>query len=176
MDGTEAMKKAYLAILRSDFEQAIGWFEEAIALEPGNAAYHYRLSITCARSNRLQAALTHAEKAIALAPDDPSYRFHLDNLRAKERVAEVKALLDQGGSQLYLAHALLKEAVLLDPLSIEARFLLGVVSGELGEYQEAIASLKETARLSPHYEGVHKLLEDYERKLRQTLSGKSGSS
>ncbi|WP_230876148.1 tetratricopeptide repeat protein [Paenibacillus validus] len=64
MDGELAIKKAYESILNHDFEQAIGWFERAIALNPNNASYHYKLSITYARSNKLSKAIRHAEQEI----------------------------------------------------------------------------------------------------------------
>lgn len=165
MDGGEAIKKAYEAILRSDFEQAIAWFEEAIASEPDNAAYHYRLSITCARSNRLQVALDHAKEAVRLAPDDLSFRFHYEHLQGKLRVSQAEAALQQGGEQLYLAVVLLKEAVRLDPLSVEARLLLGFACGELEDYGEAISVLKEAERLNPLHEGVQKLLGEYNKRM-----------
>jgi tetratricopeptide (TPR) repeat protein len=169
MNGGEAIKKAYEAILRSDFEQAILWFEEAIAFEPGNAAYHYRLSITCARSNRLTVALNHAKEAVRLAPEEVSYRFHYEHLQAKERVVQAEAALQLGEAQLYLAVALLKDAVRLDPLSVEARLLLGYANGELEEFGEAISVLKEASKLDPQHEGVQRLLEEYGRRVRQML-------
>ncbi|MDF2924411.1 MAG: repeat-containing protein [Paenibacillaceae bacterium] len=171
MDGSEAIKKAYEAILCSDFEQAIEWFEAAIALEPENAAYHYKLSITCARSNRLAMALQCASKAVMLAPEEQSYRFHYGHLQAKEMMAQAEGLLDQGYNQFYLAAALLREAVKLDPLSVEGRLLLGFVCGELEEYGEAIIHLKEASRLNPQHEGVKKLLNEYGRKIRQMIGG-----
>ena len=53
MNGENQIQKAYESILGHDFEKAIEWFEKAIAEEPNNAAYHYKLSITFARSNKL---------------------------------------------------------------------------------------------------------------------------
>lgn len=170
MEGGEAIKKAYEAILRSDFEQAIAWFQEAIASEPDNAAYRYRLSITCARSNRLAVALEHAREAVRLAPDDLSYKFHYEHLLAKERLVQAEVAVSQGGEQLYLAASLLKEAVRLDPLSVDAKLLLGFVLGELAEYAEAIAVLREAARLNPLHEGVDKLLKEYGRRMSQLLN------
>lgn len=169
MDGEEFIKRAYEAILKSDFEQAIACFEQAIALEPDNANFHYKLSITCARSNRLAVALEHAKAAMRLAPDDPSFRFHHQSLMAREKVAQAEALLRKGKEQFYLAAAFLKEAVRLDPLSLEAKLLLGYVCGELEDYHEAIAILKEADRLHPHHEEIEKVLKEYTRRMRRML-------
>lgn len=169
MEGEAFIKKAYHAILRSDFEQATEWFEKAIERDPENASYHYKLSITCARSSRLAKALEHAKEAVRLAPDEPSYRLHLQTLQAKERVAQAEAALAQGSGQLYLAVALLEEAVRLDPLSVDAYLLLGVANASLSEYPEAVQAMKEVLKLNPLHEGAAALIEDYKKKLSETF-------
>ncbi|WP_438445635.1 tetratricopeptide repeat protein [Gorillibacterium sp. sgz5001074] len=170
MNGEAYIKEAYQAILASDFESAIDWFEKAIAMEPDNASFHYRLSITCARSNRLVKALTHARTANRLAPDDPSYMIHLQRLEARERVLQAESAFSQESGQLYMAVALLKEAVRLDPLSVEAYMLLGVASAALGEYPEAVRAMQEAQKLNPLHTGAAALLEEYKKKLAVMLS------
>lgn len=172
MDGAEAIQKAYEAILKSDFEAAIEWFLKAIALEPDNPDYYYRLSITCARSGRMPAAMKYASEAARLAPGESVYKLHLDYLLAKEKTAQAEACLKQGGQQLYLGASLLAEAIRLDPLSVESRLLLGYAYGELEEYPQGIAALKEALRLNPQHVGVRKLLAELEQRLSRTLRGK----
>src|SRR5690606_22350910 len=57
MDGETCMRKAYEAIFQGNFEAAVAWFLQALEREPGNADYHYKSSITIARSGRLDLAL-----------------------------------------------------------------------------------------------------------------------
>lgn len=161
MDGEEVIRKAYESILQSDFEQAIYWFEQAIALEPDNAAYHYKLSITCARSNRLYRALEHAEAAVRLEPESDAYRYHLRHLNAQELVWKAEKCFHRSRDQLYLALAYLKQAVSLDPLNAEAYLLLALAQAGLEEYAEAVKALKELLRLNPLHESAKQLLDNY---------------
>lgn len=169
MDGEEGIRRAYEAILRSDFEDAVSWFEKAIALDPDNAAYHYKLSITCSRSNRLAKALEHAAHAVRLSPDEPSYLFHLNRLKAKERIAQAQAAVELNGHHLYLAVSLLKEAIVLDPLSFEAYLLMGAAYGGLEEYGPAIQALHEAVKLNPQHEGAEGLLKEYKKRIGEQL-------
>lgn len=169
MDGTGPIRKAYASILRNDFEQAIHWFEQAIALDPDNAAYHYKLSITCARSGRLAKAIHHASQAVAREPDNQTYLFHLGHLKAKELIARAEESLAQGEDP-HMAVALLKEAVKLDPLSSEAHLLLAGAWAELEEYAHAVQALKESLRLNPGQQTALDMLEQYKRKLHAQLS------
>lgn len=171
MNGEEGIKKAYQAILRNDFEKAIAWFGKAIELEPDNAAYHYKLSITCARSGRLAKALEHAETAVKLSPEDRSYELHLNRLKAQEKLIQAQTAMEKDMNQLYMAVALLKESIVLDPLSVEAYMLLGVAYAGLEEYPDAVRALKEALRLNPQHEGASSLLEDYKKRFGSMLSG-----
>lgn len=175
MNGEEGIRKAYQAILRGDFEQAVVWFEKAIAQEPDNAAYHYRLSITCGRSGRLAKALEHAANAVRLSPEDRSYELHYKRLQAQEKLIQAKAALEQNGNQLYLAVALLKEAIALDPLSAEAYMMLGMAYGELEEFPEAVRALNEALRLHPQHKGAAGLREEYRKRIGSLLSGTNNS-
>lgn len=161
MDGEEEIKKAYESILNSDFRQAIDWFEQAIALEPDNAAYHYKLSITCARSNRLYRAIEHAEIAVRLDPDNETYRYHLRHLTARELVARAEKCFARNRDQLYMAAAYLKKAATLDPLNAEAYLLLAMAYAGLQEYADAAQALRELLRLYPQHESAKRLLDDY---------------
>ncbi|NBI30498.1 tetratricopeptide repeat protein [Chengkuizengella marina] len=161
MNGEQKIKKAYQSILNSDFEQAIIWFEEAIEQEPNNAIYHYKLSITYARSNKLIKALEHAEKASLLDCNNEEYLFHYEHLKAKELTKHAEAYFDQEDDQLHLAVILLKEATVLDPLSVEAWLLMGIAYAQLEEYSQAIQTLKEVLNLDPNHEIAKELLKQY---------------
>jgi tetratricopeptide (TPR) repeat protein len=175
MDGGKELQKAYEAILKSDFEQAEDWFERAIAAEPDNAEYHYRFSITCARSNKLPRALQHAEIAAKLDSESDMYRLHLATLQARELMVQAERALDGSLEQPYLAVELLKQAIALDPLSVEALLLLGAAAEAIGDYALAVRSANDVLRLDPQHEAAAALLQQYEQKLSGYLGTNSQS-
>ncbi|MFC0214827.1 tetratricopeptide repeat protein [Paenibacillus chartarius] len=172
-DGHNLLQKAYEAILNSDYEQAEAWFEQAIAEEPDNADYHYRLSITFARSNKLNKAVLHAAKAVELDASREDYRLHLETLQSRELLYEAERTLDGTEAKAYLAVELLKRAVALDPLNTEAYLLLSVAADAAGEYALALQSVQEALRLDPAHEAARTLLPKAQRKLSQYLGTES---
>ena len=169
MNGKEFIKKAYEAILNHDFELAIEWFDQAIAMEPDNASYHYRVSITYARSNKLNKALEHAAQAIQLDPEEEHFRYHLQHLKAKEIILNAENYIDESGEQTWMAIALLKQAVALDSLSSEAYLLLGIAYASVKEYSLAIQAIRELLKLDPQHEVGIELLEQYRNQLKQFM-------
>ncbi|KIL41598.1 hypothetical protein SD70_06885 [Gordoniibacillus kamchatkensis] len=169
MDGKTQLQKAYKAILNNDFERAAEWFERAIDAEPNNADYHYRLSITYARSNKLPKAVEHAETAVRLAPDAKQYRFHLSTLQARELLVRAGRAIDGTETNPYLAIALLQQAIALDPLSVEAHLLLAVAADAVGDAAQAMQAVNDALRLAPESDMVLSLLPSYEQKLKRFL-------
>lgn len=169
MNTEQYVQKAYFSILSNDFEEAIRWFEQAIAAEPDNADYRYRCSITCARSNRLDQALEHARLAVMLEPGQEEYKLHLNSLEAKRLAGEVRKLLSGGASPedhiRVKVISMLHEAVKLDPLSADAYVLLALVHSELNQFDEALFALREAIDIFPQEEQLIELqLELLERK------------
>ncbi|NOU62989.1 hypothetical protein GC096_02870 [Paenibacillus sp. LMG 31461] len=152
MNGENQIQKAYESILGHDFEKAIEWFEKAIAEEPNNAAYHHKLSITFARSNKLIKAVEHASKAIDLDPANEAFRFHLQVLNARELVEQARRQLTNPSAHPERAIFLLKEAIVLDPLAIEAYLILGEAFAMRKDYTRAYQTVMEAVRLEPHNE------------------------
>ncbi|MEK8127369.1 tetratricopeptide repeat protein [Paenibacillus filicis] len=175
MDGEYAIKKAYESILKHDFEQAIRWFELAIALKPECASYHYKLSITYARSNKLQKAIHHAGRASALDPQDEHYVLHLQHLQAKGLLVEAEKLFEESDERLWLAVSLVQQAVELDPLSLEAFLLLAIAYARLDEMHLAIRALKELLKLDPAHAIGIRLLSEYELTWKQKMQRTSTS-
>ncbi|MCZ8520507.1 MULTISPECIES: tetratricopeptide repeat protein [Paenibacillus] len=173
MDGETAIRKAYESILKHDFEQAVAWFEKAIALDPAHPAYHYKLSITYARSNKLEKAIEHAQQAVALDGHDEHYAFHLQHLQAKRLLFTAEKLFDEPEERLWMAVELLKQAVELDPLSVEGFLLLGMAYHRLGEYAHSLRSLKELLKLDPQHAIGRRLYADYEQKWKQYMKNAS---
>ncbi|WP_284640177.1 tetratricopeptide repeat protein [Paenibacillus silviterrae] len=169
MNGEEAIRKAYASILMHDFEQAIAWFEQAIQLDPSNAVYHYKLSITYARSNKLERAIHHAGRAMELEPRDEHYQFHYQQLQARERVRQAEKLLEESENGHWMAVALLQEAIKLDPLALEAFLLLGIAKAQQQEFSDAIQAIKEVLKLDPQHSLGSRLLAEYQSKWKQYI-------
>jgi len=163
MEGEQEIQKAYESILSHDFEKAIEWFEKAIAVEPDNAAYHHKLSITYARSNRLQAAFEHAEAAVRLVPDYEPYRFHLQTLRARELVEQAEKDIGSDNTQAIWR---LRQAIGLDPLAIEAYLILGEAYARRHDFAAALQAVQEALRLEPGHEAAVRLVREYEQKIK----------
>ncbi|WP_235941366.1 hypothetical protein [Paenibacillus puerhi] len=176
MDGEFAIKKAYESILQHDFEQAVRWFELAIAIKPDCASYHYKLSITYARSNKLQKAIRHAAQASALDPQDEHYSFHLQHLQAKALLVQAERLFeDEDSERLWLAVSLVKRAAEMDPLSLEAFLLMAIAYARLDEYHLAIRAVKELLKLDPAHSIGIRLLSEYELKWKNYMQRTSTS-
>lgn len=152
MELSNEIQKAYQSILDHDFEKAIEWFEKAVMLQPQNADVRYRLSITFARSNKLQRALEEAQESVRLEPENEVYQYHLQTLNAKQLVYEAEPYFGGSVEELYKAVALLNAAVKMDPLSIEAYLLLAEAYAGLDDYLLAIKQAQEVLRLDPNHE------------------------
>ena len=160
MNGEECLEQAYHYILTGDFEAAEEWFRRAVEAEPDEPSYWYRASITLARSGKLEQALSYAMRSVELAPDESAYVLHLRTLEARKLSAGAKELLEQAPPDSDAAVLLLKEAVRLDPLSGEAKLLLGVAYRYSGQYRIAIETFKELIHLQPNNEEAKRILRE----------------
>ncbi|WP_373229686.1 tetratricopeptide repeat protein [Cohnella sp.] len=169
MDGETCLRQAYDAIFHGDFESAIFWFQQAIAMEPENAAYHYKGSVTCARSGKLALAMTYALKAVELNPNEISYQLNLRTLMARQKIIEARALLSLPVPDLEKSLQLLKEAAQFDPLSAEARLLLGILYRMQQDYRSALESIRDALLLEPQHEEAKRLLHEVRGERRRLL-------
>lgn len=167
MDGEHCVKRAYENILNSDFEGAIYWFEQAIAIEPDNASYYNKCAISCVRSGKWHKARQHAERALQLDPDHVEYQFHLQMIDARIMLSDADVYLAQDPPDLDAALPLLKRSTMLDPLSFKAFYTLGVVYASLGLYDDAAESAREAIRLDPAHAAARTLFADVNRKRRK---------
>ncbi|ANA82063.1 tetratricopeptide repeat protein [Paenibacillus glucanolyticus] len=167
------IQKAYRCILQNDFDEALRWFEQAIAANPGDAEVHYRCSITYGRSNKLDMAIIHAEEAVRLQPDKPEYGVHLQHIKAAELVQRARKMVenrkDVTKTELYQAISHLKSAVAMDPLYAQAYVWLALVYSELDEHALAISTLKEVIALYPQESGLQYIMEELKQRLRSYL-------
>jgi tetratricopeptide (TPR) repeat protein len=162
--GNGKIKKAYFSIFQGDYEQAIEAFKEAIQIDPNNSSYHYKLSITYARSNKLDLAIDAAEKAHSLDPEELKYKIHLDTLHSRDNCRKAEELLLDPAQTVH-AITLLKLAVRLDPINENGYLLLGLAYAKLEQYSQAIKYLQMLLKLDPeHVLGKQLLLEYKNRK------------
>ncbi len=169
MDGETCLRQAYEAIFHGDFESAIYWFGQAIAIEPHNAAYHYKGSITCARSGKLALAMTYALRAVELNPEDPDYQLNLRTITARQRILDARNLLSLPVPEVEKSLGLLKEAAQFDPLSAEARLLLGILYRIRRDYRLALDNLRDALQLEPGNEETKRLLHEVRSERRRII-------
>ncbi|CAM3972105.1 tetratricopeptide repeat protein [Paenibacillus alkaliterrae] len=166
MDGESCIKKAYEFIFNSDFEQAIYWFEQAIAAEPENASYYHKCAVSCARSGKWTKAKQYAESALRLDPEQKEYQYHMQTVEASLLLSEADLLLASVPPRLSEAAELLKRVVVLDPLSFDAFYTLGVIYASLNQLEEAVVNAREAVRLDPSHSAARRLFADVNRKRR----------
>ncbi|WP_274364621.1 tetratricopeptide repeat protein [Paenibacillus thermotolerans] len=165
MGGERELQKAYEHILMQHFEGAVEWFLKAIEQDPDNPDYHYKLSITYARSNKISEALKHARTAKRLSPGQSEYDVHLRMLEAKELVLQAERHLNRGKDGCLLAAALLRQALTLNPVDENAYMLMAGAFAGVEDYREAIQTLQELLRLDPEHKAAKELLDQYKIKL-----------
>jgi Flp pilus assembly protein TadD len=154
------MRKAYEAIYQGDFESAIGWFQRAVERDPDNAAYHYKGSITIARSGRLPLALAFARRAVELDPHEQAYAYHLRVLEAMQLTSAAEKLLIADPPRPADALDMLRDAAERDPLSAETRLLQAIAYRQIGDDDRAAASVREALALKPDWSDASRLLQD----------------
>ncbi|MGG6309552.1 tetratricopeptide repeat protein [Paenibacillus macerans] len=170
------LQKAYRSIYENDFEQALAWFEQALAIQPDHADVHYRYSITCARSGRLDKALQHARLAAALDPAQEEYKLHDARLQAMELTRMARKQLEKTDGKrkpaAEPASRMLKRAVELDPLSVDAQVWLAIAYGELEWYESALQAVREASAL-PLDDAVAKQLKEMEQRFKSKIDHSS---
>lgn len=156
--------------------EALGVFEEALRLEPGDGEIHGNLGIVLAALGRRDAARTHIEQAIRLGPASAQAHSNLGNVLAAEgRLEEALAqyreavrlapafadahnnlanvLAQQGRIDEALAEY--RAAVAADPGFISARFNYALVLASAGRLDESLAELRATIALDPRHTEAH---------------------
>lgn len=160
MGGEKELQEAYKSILGQHFEEAVAWFQKAIEQEPANSDYHYKLSITYARSGKIEEALAAARKALALKPGYSDYEIQVNTLTSKQLIAQAEQLLQDGrGSPLAVTY--LREALRLNPLEERTYVLLAEAYARMREYKDAIGTLRELLALDPEHKLAISNLEQY---------------
>ncbi len=149
-------------------QDAIGAYQQALQIDPGNALVWAELariqtyssstlSTDQERLDRLQAALTSAEKAVELAPDDSTvaaiYAFVLDWNASSN-------LVSAADSEAYLAKAetAATRAYLLDPQNALALAFYAEVLLDQQKWDQAQQYAKQAVELAPNSMDAHRVL------------------
>ena len=75
---------------------ALGFFEEAIRIEPGFPDIYFNLSLVYARSGEYRKAADYARRTIELDPaDNDAYLLYADQMRSAGAVEEARAFLEE---------------------------------------------------------------------------------
>lgn len=176
MKAEDYLQRAYRSIYENDFAQALYWFEQALDVQPDHADIHYRYSITCARSGQLDKALQHARLAVALEPVQDEYKLHYDRLQSMELTQMAKRLVETAGGKRKTAaepaSRMLKRAVELDPLSLDAQVWLAITYGEMEHYELALQAVRDASAL-PLDAGAASQLKEMEQRLKQQIKQSS---
>lgn len=169
MDGDTCLRQAYEAIFQGDFESAMLWFQQAIEIEPENPAYYYKASITCARSGKHSLAMTYAQRAVELEPEDKTFQLHLRMITSKQRIMDARNALTSKSPDIEQSMKWLREAAQLDPLSSQARLLLGIAYRMKRDYRRSLECLRDALQLDPQHDETKRLLHEVRAEWRRIL-------
>jgi tetratricopeptide (TPR) repeat protein len=121
---------------------------ESILTHPGED--RFQRGVAALQEGDLDEAEEHFGEALLLEPMNPDYRFELGNLYAM-RYQESYGMGDDLDAQNRLEAAAreLEQAVMIKPDFLAAKFNLGVVYKNLGEYEKARQKFKEVLNQDP---------------------------
>jgi len=118
-------------------ERAMELNQEAVELDPGNAAAHYNLGVLYANQADYEEAIGHFRATLEANAEDVA-----------ARVALARALRATGDDLAALAE--LEHAVATDPATEAARFEEAAVLVQLGRYAEAVERLEAALEVMPN--------------------------
>ena len=123
---------------KSQIDEAITQFQEAIRLKPDYAKAYYNLGTALAKKGQVDEAITQFQEAIRLAPDYADAHINLGIALGRK-------------GQIDVAISQFQEAIRLKPDYAEAHINLGNALGRKGQIDEAISQFQEAIRLKPDY-------------------------
>ena len=114
---------------KDNFEEAIAFYKEAIALDSTNASYYNELGISQKKNNQMEAAIKSYKKAINLNPSESNYDYNLGILYYNIR--EYSLAIDS-----------YKSAISKNPKKASSYYNLGVLYHDEMKYDMAIEYYK----------------------------------
>jgi Flp pilus assembly protein TadD len=132
------LKEGLRLYQQGDVQGAELALQNAIHLDPGNAALHSNLGVILADQNRFEESIREYTEAVRLNPQNPVFHNNLGN--GLSRTGDL-----QGASKEY------REAIRLNPNYALAYFNLGTALGNLRELENSNAAYKKTILLEPNF-------------------------
>jgi Flp pilus assembly protein TadD len=123
-------------------DDAVGYFEQALRINPDDADTHSSLGLALLQLGRTQEAIPHLERALRINPDDADAHNSL-----------ALALLQLGRSQEAIPH--LEHALRIDPDYTDAHVNLGNALFQEGRVSEAFSHYQQALRLNPNSPLAH---------------------
>src|SRR6185295_4542643 len=110
--------------------------QQAIAIDPQDAAAHESLGLLAARQGQLPGALTHLQKASELAPDNGHYAYvYAVALNSSGKTAEALAALKQAHQQ--------------NPSDFDVLYALATISRDAGDREAALGFARQLMEIAP---------------------------
>lgn len=127
-----------IALQNRQYAEALDWLDDALAIEPNNAA------VLCNRGAGLHHLHRYPE---ALASYRRAIQHHPKSFEAHRNLGECLRL----GGYYEDAVQSYRRAAALNPKHVETLFILGEILRELKQYEEALKSLAQAFALEPNY-------------------------
>jgi tetratricopeptide (TPR) repeat protein/glycosyltransferase involved in cell wall biosynthesis len=138
----------------TQFERAIAYYQQFLALQPDIATAHYNLGTAFSKLAQTEAAITHFQHTIALDPNFYPGHYNLGNAyQAQQREAE--------------AIACYRQVLALQPQHRQALNNLGICLKQQGQLEAAVAAFEQALALQPDHALTHNNLGDTLRQLKQ---------
>jgi Flp pilus assembly protein TadD len=169
-----------LSQLRGRMNEAIGWYEQALRVEPQNGSARNSLAVALLAENRVDDAVAQLREALRVDPANGNARYNLAraltargdlDAAAAEYQAFLKQTPDDGAAQKELASVLLAEhryddalvsfaaAARLKPDDADVQTNLGGLLAMHGRMPEAIAAFERALRIDPGNQAARANLE-----------------
>lgn len=121
---------------RGEDEQALGLYQKALRIDPGDLVARVHLAVVYRKLRRLEEAIEELKRASRLAPE-------------RSWPAQVLADIyrEMGDEERALAHC--REAIQAEPNDIPARVLLGRIYEQFGRQEEAMRAYQDVLAIDP---------------------------
>jgi predicted O-linked N-acetylglucosamine transferase (SPINDLY family) len=131
-----------LAGQSKDLQQALQYFERAIAIQPGNSGAHCNRGLALKQLQQPDAALACFDGAIALDPNSEIAHYsRAETCKDLGRIDEALASYDK--------------AIAINPGFVQAAYRRGVVLQQSSRPAEAVASYDQVIRIKPDHFNAH---------------------
>ena len=135
--------KAWFLYVNNEYEDAIGFCEQALTISEEDAATHMLMGMArFGRSKTMgEATLSHFERALEIAPGYDEVHFQMG--RCYEELGQHRQAIDAYSSKIQS-----------DPESIGAHLALGRLYEGLGDYRKAAANYKQVLKMDRQNKGA----------------------